>query len=144
MMLLRLLLLFTAVPLLELALLLQMGRWIGVWPTIAVVIVTGFTGAILAKLAGASVLVQIRSEVAKGRLPSDGLVEGALVLVGGALLLTPGLLTDLAGLSLLFPPTRSLYRERIKRAFRKKVSIVTRDLGPRPVDVEVRDADKEQ
>jgi len=139
MMLFRLLLLFTAVPLLELALLLQMGRWIGVWPTIGVVIVTGFTGAVLAKWAGASVLGRIRSEVAKGRLPSDGLVEGALVLVGGALLLTPGLLTDLVGLSLLFPLTRALYRERIKRAFRKKISLVAHDLGPRVVDVEVKD-----
>jgi UPF0716 protein FxsA len=138
----RLLLLFTVVPLLELALLLQMGRWIGVWPTIGVVVATGFTGAFLAKLAGASVLGRIRYELARGRLPSDGLIDGALVLVGGALLLTPGLLTDLVGLSLLFPPSRHLYRERIKRTFRRKIVLLTQDQGVRRVDVEVRDTRK--
>ncbi|MHC5038826.1 MAG: FxsA family protein [Planctomycetota bacterium] len=117
---LKLLFLFTVVPLSELAILLQIGRWIGVWPTIGIVVATGFAGALLAKLAGASVVRKIHQQVEKGQIPSDGLIDGALVLVGGAMLLTPGLLTDLAGLSFLFPPTRAFYRERLKEGFRKR------------------------
>lgn len=141
-MLFRLLVLFTVVPLAELALLLQMGRWVGVGPTVGLVLVTGIAGAALARWAGASVLARIRAELASGRLPSDGLVEGALVLVGGAFLVTPGLLTDIAGLSLLFPPTRALWRNRVKAALRRRVRFAGPGFGPnvRHVDVEVRDA----
>lgn len=118
---LKLFLLFTVVPLVELAVLLQLGRWIGVGPTIGIVLATGLLGAFLARLAGASVLRKLREEMRLGRVPSDALVEGALVLAGGALLLTPGLLTDLAGFALLFPPSRAYLRERLKQAFRKRV-----------------------
>jgi UPF0716 protein FxsA len=133
-MLFKLLFLFTVVPLVELGLLLQLGDWIGTGPTVAVVLVTGFTGAFLARWAGASVLTQIRRQVAAGTLPSNELIEGALILVGGAMLVTAGLLTDLAGVSFLFPPTRALFRERLKAGFRKRVRTVTADFTARTVD----------
>ncbi|MHC4777941.1 MAG: FxsA family protein [Planctomycetota bacterium] len=128
-MLIKLLFLFTVVPILELALLLQMGKWIGVWPTVGIVLATGFAGAVLAQWAGASVLRRIRQEISQGKLPSDGLMEGALVLAGGALLLTPGILTDILGFSLLIPMTRALYREALKRSFKRRIHSMTSGMG---------------
>ncbi|MHC4599857.1 MAG: FxsA family protein [Planctomycetota bacterium] len=133
-MLLKLLFLFTFVPLLELVLLLQVGRWIGVWPTVGIVLATGFVGAFLARWAGASVLRRIREEVNRGRVPSDGLIEGALVLAGGAMLLTPGILTDLLGLALLIPPTRVFLRDRLKRTAKRRAKHFSADF--RVIDVE--------
>lgn len=107
---LRLLLLFTVVPLVELTLLVYLGQEVGLWPTIALVLGTGILGAWLAKLQGLLVLRQVQGELARGRLPTDALVDGALILVAGTLLLTPGLITDLWGFVLLVPPGRALAR----------------------------------
>lgn len=106
----RLLLLFTLVPLVELALLVYLGREVGFWPTVALVLGTGILGAWLAKLQGLLVLRQVQGELARGRLPTAALVDGALILVAGTLLLTPGLITDLWGFVLLVPPGRALAR----------------------------------
>ncbi|MBI2131261.1 MAG: FxsA family protein [Candidatus Tectomicrobia bacterium] len=106
----RLFLLFTAIPLLELLILIDLGSWIGAAPTLGLVILTGAAGAWIARLQGLSVLGRIQQELAEGRLPALELVDGALVLVGGILLLTPGLLTDLMGLSLMVPACRALVR----------------------------------
>jgi UPF0716 protein FxsA len=102
----RLLLLFVLVPLLELAILVRLGGWLGFWPTMALVIVTGAAGAALARHQGTQVVRRIRTELQWGRVPAAHLLDGLLVLVGGLLLLTPGLLTDLVGLSLLVPMSR--------------------------------------
>lgn len=100
--------LFILVPLVELALLIEVGRWIGLWPTIFLVAVTGLAGAALARAQGLQVIARVQLELARGRLPGRSLMDGAAVLVGGALLLTPGILTDAVGFALLFPPTRRL------------------------------------
>lgn len=111
----RLLLLFVLVPLIELVLLIQLGRWVGLWPTLAIVLATGFAGAALARAEGLRTWVAFQREVAEGRLPGKSLLDGLAVLVGGAFLLTPGLLTDLAGFALLFPPTRRWLQGRARR-----------------------------
>lgn len=115
----RLIILFTVVPLVELALLIKLGNVIGLWPTIFIVIGTGVLGAALARSQGTQVISAIRAEVAQGRPPTESLINGLLVLVGGVVLLTPGLLTDLLGFSLLVPSTRSWFRKKLQGRLRK-------------------------
>ena len=117
----RLFLLFTAIPLLELMILIDLGSWMGVAPTLGLVLLTGAAGAWIARLQGLSVLGRIQRELAEGRLPGAELVEGALVLVGGLFLLTPGLLTDLMGLSLMVPAFRSAVRAWLIRRLERLV-----------------------
>lgn len=122
----RLLLLFTAVPLLELALLLWIGRHLGVAATILLVLGTGVLGAWLARSEGLRALYRVREEMAGGRLPAEALLDGLLILVAGAVLLTPGLLTDLAGFALLLPAGRRVVRralaERLRRALERRTA----------------------
>lgn len=101
-----LLLLFTIVPAIEIGLFVEVGGRIGAANTIAVVLLTGFVGASLARAQGTAVLASIQRSLAAGTMPTDELLEGAFVLVGGVLLLTPGFLTDGLGLLCLVPPTR--------------------------------------
>jgi UPF0716 protein FxsA len=102
----RLLLLFTVVPLLELYLLIQIGGIIGTVPTVALVFVTGLVGAYLAKREGLKVFRAWQRAIENYALPKEGIVSGLLVLVGGILLVTPGVVTDFCGLLLLVPPVR--------------------------------------
>jgi UPF0716 protein FxsA len=125
----RLALLFILVPILELAILVQLGQRVGFWPTLALVIFTGVLGASLARSAGMRILSSIRSELAAGRVPSEALQDGLAVLVGGALLLTPGLITDFAGFSLLFSPTRSWLKTRIRRWLERQVRAGRMQIG---------------
>ena len=118
----RMALLFVGIPLLELFILIQVGQLVGLWPTIGLVVFTGFAGAALARLEGLRTLWSIRGELARGRLPGDALMDGLAILVGGALLLTPGILTDLLGFSFLFPPTRRFFLRRIRRSLEKRLS----------------------
>ncbi len=115
----RLIILFTVVPLVELALLIKLGNIIGLWPTIFIVIGTGVLGATLARSQGTQVISAIRAEVAEGRPPTESLINGLLVLVGGVVLLTPGLLTDLLGFSLLIPSTRNWFKKRLQSRLRR-------------------------
>lgn len=110
----RLALVFVALPVVELLLLLRIGEAFGFVPTVGLVLVTGFAGAALARAEGIRVLFRFQAELAAGRVPGQALLDGISVLVGGALLLTPGILTDLAGLGLLFPPTRRWIQRRLR------------------------------
>lgn len=112
-MLLRLFLLFTLVPVIELALLIKLGTVIGALPTVAIVLTTGAVGAWLARREGFAVLMQLRDELQKGLPPATKLTEGALVLAGALLLVTPGVLTDVTGLLLLLPPSRRFLAPRV-------------------------------
>jgi len=103
----RLLLLFTLVPVVEIYLLVKAGGVIGAWPTVAVVLGTGMAGAWLARRQGLSTLARIREGMARGVPPTGELADAALILVAGVLLITPGFLTDFAGLVLLLPPARA-------------------------------------
>lgn len=118
----RLLLLFIVVPMIELVLLIQIGQVVGTLPTIGLIIFTGALGAYLARRQGLQVLTRIRAEAQAGRIPTEALFDGALVLVAGTLLLAPGVLTDTMGLLCLFPPTRQVIKRviwsRVQRAIR--------------------------
>ena len=118
----RLLLLFTVVPALELFLLIQLGRYVGFWPTAALVLGTGVVGAWLARREGLKVFRAVSTEMAEGRMPTDHLLDGLLILVAGAVLLTPGLLTDAAGFVLLAPPGRRLIRTAVSKAIAKRIT----------------------
>ena len=115
------LLLFVVLPAVELVLLIEVGSAIGTLPTLGLIVVTGVVGASLARYQGLTVLARLRREVGAGRLPADALMDGVLILVAGALLVTPGVLTDAAGFLLLVPPTRRLLKGRLRRRFEKAV-----------------------
>ena len=119
-MLLKLILLLTAVPLVELYLLFKYTMWTSFGVMILTVIATGIIGAALARQQGLAVLRQIQEDLRSGGLPGRSLLDGALVLVAGALLLTPGLLTDAVGFLLLIPPTRALVRKLLTSWFKKQ------------------------
>lgn len=116
-----LLLLFIVVPLVELYLLLFVGSQIGFWPTVAIVLVTGALGAALAKREGLRVWHSYREALSQGRLPDEGIVGGLLVLLGGALLVTPGMLTDVVGFCLLLPVSRHFVANHIRAAIASKL-----------------------
>lgn len=118
----RLILLFVAIPLVELAILLQMGQWIGLGPTFALVVATGIAGAALARQQGLRALLAVQEELASGRLPGRSLLDGLAILVGGAFLLTPGILTDIAGFSLLLPVSRRWIQRAARRRLERRVS----------------------
>lgn len=122
----KLFLLFTLVPLIELWLLIEIGRLIGTWPTIIVVASTGFFGVLLAKSQGLSILHRMRDELEQGIIPGEKIIDGVCILIGGALLLTPGLITDLFGFSLLSPPTRHLIKKVVRRYLQRKLDGGTR------------------
>ena len=113
--------LFVIVPIVELMLLIQVGQWVGLWPTLALVLLTGAAGASLARREGLRTLAAIQGELAAGRLPGSSLLDGAAILIGGAFLLTPGILTDLVGFSLLLPPTRALIRRRVRKSLEASI-----------------------
>jgi len=114
----RLLALFICIPLIELALLIQIGEWVGLGPTIVLVIVTGFIGASLAQQQGFKVWAKIQVELQSGRVPTTELVDGLLILIGGVVLITPGLMTDLVGFALMIPTVRRWVKTRLDRRFR--------------------------
>lgn len=102
-----LLFVFVAVPIVEIALFIRVGGLIGLWPTLAIVVLTAALGATLLRRQGLSTLAAIQTEIRAGRDPSSALAHGALLLVAGLLLLTPGFFTDATGLALLIPAVRA-------------------------------------
>ncbi len=117
----RLFILFTLVPLLELYLLIKVGSHLGAEATILLIVLTGGVGALMARMQGFQVIVQIRERLREGVLPADELLAGGLIVVGGLLLVTPGLLTDVVGLALLLPFVRSRVVVWIKDFMRRKI-----------------------
>ena len=109
-MLFRLILVFTIVPLLELAILIYLGTIIGALYTILIVVVTGILGAVMTRYQGMVTLSKIRSNIENGIIPANELFDGALILAGGLLLLTPGIITDIIGFALLVPYTRRIVK----------------------------------
>ena len=106
----KLFLLFTTIPLVELMLLIEVGSRVGALSTIAICLVTGFVGASLARSQGADVLRRMQVTVQQGGLPARELLDAVLILMAGVVLLTPGFVTDTAGILLLLPPTRAVIR----------------------------------
>lgn len=116
-----LILLFTLVPIIELALLIKVGQHIGVANTITIVIATGILGAILAKSQGLKTLRNMQRDLGMGIMPADPLFDGLMILLGGILLLTPGLITDVIGFLMLIPYTRTLVKLWVKRKIKKTI-----------------------
>lgn len=104
----RLLIVFTVIPVIEIYVLIEAGRQIGVFPTIGLILLTGIAGAYLARAQGFDLIRRIQSDLQEGRLPASELLDGAMILAGGLLLLTPGFCTDLIGFLLLTPATRAI------------------------------------
>ena len=122
-MLLRLLLLFTLVPLVELVLLLILADNTSWQFTVALVLVTGVVGAALARHEGLRCLRRVQQKLAAGELPGDALLDGLMILLAGALLITPGVLTDLVGFALLLPAFRRVVKGRLARRLRARIRV---------------------
>ncbi len=118
----RLILLFTIVPLVELFILIKIGSHIGALNTILLVILTAVLGALLARLEGLRTLQQIQLSLSQGQIPAEEMIDGVLIFVGGVLLLTPGVLTDLFALVLLFPYTRTHFKRWLRRRFDRMIA----------------------
>jgi UPF0716 protein FxsA len=117
----QLLILFTLVPLVELYILIEVGGMIGALNTILIIAATGILGASLAKSQGLQVMRKINLSAEQGRFPAEELIDGMFILLGGFTLLTPGFITDLLGLSMLFPPTRTMYKRLARRIIETKM-----------------------
>ncbi|KPK59983.1 MAG: hypothetical protein AMK73_08375 [Planctomycetes bacterium SM23_32] len=119
----RLILLLTLVPLVELLLLVRLTQlWGSFALTVLIIVGTGLIGAVLARREGLRVLGRVQERLRRGELPADGLVDGVLILLAGALLITPGLITDAAGFLLLIPPSRAAVRALLKRRIRRMIT----------------------
>ena len=112
-MLIRLFLLFTIVPIIEIYLIIKTGQVFGPLPTVFLLLAISFAGSWLVRSQGFQTMRNIQSELASGRLPAAQLMDGAMVLVGGVLLLTPGFFTDLLALFFLIPFTREFIKQMV-------------------------------
>ncbi len=117
----KLLILFTLVPIIELYVLIEASHQIGIGATIAMIFLTGIAGAYLARTQGFNIINRIQTELNQGRLPTEELIDGAIILAGGLLLLTPGFCTDLTGFFLLTPVTRQLIKGWLKNWLEVKI-----------------------
>jgi UPF0716 protein FxsA len=113
----RLILLFILVPIAELIVLIQLGRWVGLWPTLALIVITGTLGAALASREGLRAWHAFQDDLAHNRLPGRPILDGLSIFSGGALLLTPGLMTDILGFALVARPTRRWIQNRVVNRF---------------------------
>lgn len=117
-------LVFTVVPLIEIACFILIGNAIGLWPTLAGVLITAVAGSILLRMQGIALYREIRETIGRGRLPTRALGDAMMVGIAGALLLAPGYFTDLIGILLLIPPVRGV----IYRFLASRITVVS----PRP------------
>jgi UPF0716 protein FxsA len=114
-------LLIILIPAIDIAVLLISGNTIGVFPTIAFIIMTGVIGAYLAKREGLQTIKRAQEHLAYGQIPGDSVLDGICILIGGTLLLTPGFITDIAGFLLLFPPSRKPVKFLMINALRRRI-----------------------
>jgi UPF0716 protein FxsA len=127
-----LLLALIAVPLIEIALFIQVGGWIGLWPTILLVILTAIAGASMLRAQGVAAVRRLQGDIQGGRDPSPAIVHGAMLLFAGALLLTPGFLTDAIGFTLLVPRAREAIIDWAKPRVIGRIVTVGGRRGPPP------------
>jgi UPF0716 protein FxsA len=142
-----LVILFIVVPIAELFVIIQVGQLIGVWPTLALLLADALLGSLLLRHQGRGAWRRFNEAIAARRFPGKEVADGALIIVGGTLLLTPGFITDVAGLLLLIPPTRAVARRLLRRFTIGRFAVVSmpggfgRASGPpspggRPYDVD--------
>ena len=112
---------FIGVPIVEIAVFIQVGGYLGLWPTLGLVVLTAILGTWQLRAQGLATLMRARSQIDQGALPARELFDGTCLLVAGALLLTPGFLTDSAGFLLFLPPVRDYLRRRLARFIETRV-----------------------
>ena len=117
------LIIFMLVPIVEMWILIEVGGWIGALPTISLVVLTATLGLSLLKRQGLSTLMSARRKMDEGSIPASELVSGVMIAVGGALLLTPGFVTDAIGFALLIPQTRQWLLFKLIDRYRDKITI---------------------
>jgi UPF0716 protein FxsA len=120
----RLLILFSIIPVIEITLLIKVGSIIGVLNTVLIVVLTAVAGAYLVRSEGLGVMHRMQKQMSMGIFPGDELINGAMLLVAGALLLTPGFFTDTIGFLLVLPATRGVFRRYIKQYINSMMDIV--------------------
>ena len=113
----KLFLAFTLIPVIELYLLIQLGATIGPFYTLTLVILTAAAGAYLARLQGLAAMLRVRTRLQQGQPPAEEMLDALIIFVAGIVLLTPGLLTDVAGLLLLLPATRLRFKVWLRQKF---------------------------
>ncbi len=133
----RLFLILLAVPVIEIGLFIEIGGWLGTWPTIGLVVLTALFGSILLRKQGLAALRDVQGRLAQGEDPGRLLADGAMILVAGALLLTPGFFTDAVGFALLMPPVR----KSVFAYLRKRVHVQHFDMGAGPGQSAPREPD---
>ncbi|MCV6594385.1 MAG: FxsA family protein [Silicimonas sp.] len=133
-------LLFLIIPLIEIALFVQIGGAIGLFPTLAIVILTAIAGTYLVRSQGLAVLSQVQQSLNELRDPTEPLAHGAMILFSGALLLTPGFFTDALGLALMIPGFRSA----VFRFLRARVKVQTMSYGAQTQQPDIIDAEFEE
>jgi len=137
----RILLILPILPVVELGLLLVLGKYLGPAPVLVFVVATAIAGAMLLRRQGWNTWRSVQRSLRAGELPTEGLADGLMILVAAMLLLSPGVLTDVIGLSLLIPYCRRWYRRQAMEWFRRRVDLKFGPLGPRkPERVEVIDS----
>jgi UPF0716 protein FxsA len=114
--------LFLALPIAEIYVIIQVGQAIGIIPTLLLLILDGFAGAALARSQGRNAWARFNRALSEGRVPAHETFDGAMIMLGGALLLAPGFITDAFGFLLLIPPTRALVRGLVTRLAKRRVS----------------------
>jgi UPF0716 protein FxsA len=122
--------LFIVVPIAELFVIIQMGSWIGVLPTIALLIADAVLGAWLLRSQGRGAWRRFNGAVQEGRVPAREVADGGLIMFGGALLLTPGFLTDILGILMILPPTRAIMRAALTRTAMRRMTIAVTGSEP--------------
>ena len=135
--------LFIVVPIAELAVIIQVGQEIGVWWTIAILVADSILGSLLMRSQGRAVWRRFNATLQAGRPPAREVADGVLVIFGGALLLTPGFLTDILGLLLLLPPTRAIIRRVFLRQAMKRITVTMAAGAAMPRRGPARDDDVE-
>ncbi len=128
----RLLALFIVVPLIELALFIEIGGRIGLPATIATIVLTAMIGASLTRFQGLKTLQRFQESIAAGRLPHEEVMDGIMILVAAVLLLTPGFFTDAIGFLLLVPPVRAVIRLQLGKAVAARIQVVESQMEGRP------------
>ncbi len=116
-----LLLLFVLMPIIELSLLIRLAKAISLGPTLGIVILTGVVGAALARAQGVSTWNKVQHDLADGRMPTSEIVDALLIFIAGVVLITPGLITDVIGFTLLIPPARKILKAKLATHFQSRI-----------------------
>ncbi len=120
----KLFLLFTIIPVIELTILIKIGTLIGTLNTVMLVMFTAMAGAYLVRMEGLGVIYRFQQNMQEGRFPAEEILDGAMILVAGALLVTPGVATDIIGFLLVFPSSRRLIKISLRRYIERRIRTV--------------------